>query len=91
MNTISANVGQADGIMQMWIDGVNVTNYTNMVYRTNQDATKKWAQFVLAPYIGDGSPITQTMWVDELSVSTQRPGTPLDPPPSPPTGLRVVE
>jgi hypothetical protein len=90
MNTISGNIGQADGVMKVWIDGVNVMDYTNIVYRTNQDATKKWSQFVFAPYIGDGSPIAQTMWIDELTVGT---GVPNEEPsrPSPPTGLRIVE
>jgi hypothetical protein len=92
MNTISGNIGQADGVMKMWIDGTNVINYTNIVYRTNQDATKKWSQFVLAPYIGDGSPIAQTMWLDELVVGTGEPYTDPQPTaPSPPTGLRIVQ
>jgi hypothetical protein len=73
MNTIRSNVGQADGVMQMWIDGVTVFNLRRVIYRTKQDETKKWAQFVLAPYIGDGSPISQTMWLDELTVGTESP------------------
>jgi hypothetical protein len=89
MNTISNNIGQADGVMKMWIDGVNIVSYSNIVYRTNQDATKKWSQFVLAPYIGDGSPVAQTMWIDELTVGIGEPNTePIKP--SPPTGLRIV-
>ena len=74
MNSISGSKGQSDGIMQEWIDGAQVINKNNVLYRTNQDATKKWAQFVLAPYIGDGSPIAQSMWIDELSLSTAMPG-----------------
>lgn len=90
MNTISGNLGQADGVMKMWIDGVNIINYSNIVYRTNQDATKKWSQFVLAPYIGDGSPIAQTMWIDELTVGTGEPNGEDPTKPSPPTNLRIV-
>jgi hypothetical protein len=75
MNTISENMGQADGIMKVWIDGVNVIKHTNIVYRTNQDATKKWAQFVLGPWIGNGSPIAQIMWIDELTIGTGEPYT----------------
>jgi hypothetical protein len=89
MNTIRSNVGGADGVMQMWIDGVNVFNLGRVIYRTKQDETKKWAQFVLAPYIGDGSPISQTMWLDELAVGTESPyGNPMSI--SPPTGLRIM-
>jgi len=82
MNTISNNKGQSNGIMQQWVDGTLVINRSDVLYRTAQDATKKWAQFVLAPYIGDGSPIAQTMWLDQLTVSTSGSGTGTTPPPS---------
>jgi hypothetical protein len=89
MNTVRSNVGQADGVMQMWIDGVKVLNLLKVIYRTQQDEIKKWAQFVLAPYIGDGSPVAQTMWLDELNVGTESPyGNPIRI--SPPTGLRIM-
>jgi hypothetical protein len=81
MNTISGGKGQSNGIMQEWIDGSQVINHSDVLYRTNQDATKKWAQFVLAPWIGDGSPIAQTMWLDELTVTTAPP-TPALPTPT---------
>jgi hypothetical protein len=68
MNTISNNAAQADGILQMWVDGVLTIQETNMVYRTSQQAAKKWKQLFLGPYIGDGSPIAQTIWIDELSI-----------------------
>lgn len=73
MNSISGGHAVADGVMKGWIDGTQVFNYSNIVYRTNQDATKKWAQVVLSPWIGDGSPITQTMWIDELIIGTDEP------------------
>ena len=90
MNSIASGIGQANGVMKMWIDGANVMDYTKIVYRTNQDATKKWAQFVMAPYIGDGSPIAQTMWIDELTVGTDEPYTnPQTTAPGTPKGLRI--
>jgi len=27
-------------------------------------------QFIIAPWIGVGSPVAQTMWVDDLTVAT---------------------
>ncbi|HCC05036.1 TPA: hypothetical protein DEP58_01880, partial [Patescibacteria group bacterium] len=99
MNTISGGKGQSNGIMQQWIDGTLVINRSDVLYRTAQDATKKWAQFVLAPWIGDGSPIAQTMWLDQLTVSTSGSGTGTTPPPpsggdtippAVPTGLSVM-
>jgi hypothetical protein len=79
MNTISNGVAQPNGIMQEWVDGVKVIDSTNIIYRTNQDATKKWAQFALSPWIGDGSPTTQTMWIDELVVASGLPTAPTTP------------
>lgn len=86
MNTISGGKGQSNGIMQEWIDGVQVINRSDVLYRTAQDATKKWAQFVLAPYIGDGSPIAQSMWIDELTAATAPPGSAAI---IAPTGLKI--
>ena len=70
MNTVTSSIGNADGVMQAWVDGTQVINSSTIIYRTNQQPTKKFAQFVLAPYIGVGSPITQTMWFDDLTVSS---------------------
>jgi hypothetical protein len=75
MNTMTDSVANWNGEMKMWVDGVSVISHTDVQYRTNQDATKKWAQFVLSPWIGDGSPITQSMWLDELTVGTTEPYT----------------
>ena len=73
MNSISGGVGQPDGIMQKSIDGVQVINKNNIIYRTNQHSTMKWAQFVIAPFIGDGSPIAQTFWLDDFTLTTAVP------------------
>ena len=86
MNTVSSGKGQANGIMQQWVDGVQVIDRKDVLYRTAQDATKKWAQFVLAPWIGGGSPIAQTMWLDDLTVGTAPPRVPL----SAPTGFKIA-
>ncbi len=91
MNTVTNGVPAADGIMQMWVDGVNVYNATNRIYRNGQNPTLKWRTFVIAPWIGDGSPQTQTMWIDDLTVATGVPGAPTPvAAPAPPTGLRVL-
>jgi hypothetical protein len=68
MNTVSNNVAKADGILQVWVDGVPTIQKTNVVYRTGQQPAKKWKQLFFGPYIGDGSPVTQTTWIDELSI-----------------------
>lgn len=66
MNTIGGGKGSANGIMSLWINDLPVLFTNNIFYRTNEDASKKWAQFVLAPYVGDGALSEQIMWIDEL-------------------------
>jgi hypothetical protein len=81
MNTISSGVGQNNGIMQAWVDGVQVLNYTDLIYRTGQNPTMQWDLLVLGPYIGAGSPSAQSLWFDNLTVATSPPG---NVPPAPP-------
>src|SRR5256712_173219 len=40
--------------------------------RTGAHPNMKFKQLIVAPYIGDGSPVDQTMWVDNLTVGTGR-------------------
>jgi hypothetical protein len=80
MNTISGGIGQADGVFWMKIDDQLVINNTHMVFRTGSTPTQKWSQFLIAPYMSSGgSPITQTLWIDELEVAD-----------SPPAGVATI-
>ncbi len=72
LNSVSNGKGLSDGQLRYWYDGALVFEYTNVLMRTGVNADMKWNQFLVAPYIGDGSPIDQTMWVDDLRVSTAR-------------------
>ncbi len=69
LNSISNGVGQKDGIMQYWLDDNLLIDYHTIVYRTNKNPNIKLNQFIIAPYIGDGSPVAQTMWIDNLEVA----------------------
>lgn len=40
--------------------------------RTGANPTMRFNQFLVAPWIGDGSRLDQTMWVDELTVAAGR-------------------
>jgi hypothetical protein len=82
MNSISGNVGQHDGVMKEWIDDTLVIDHSDILYRTNQDATKKWQEFALSPWIGDGAPIAETMYLDDLVVANSRGTSEESPPPS---------
>lgn len=87
MNSISGGIPQADGIIRFWVDGVLALERTNVYLRTAQFPTQRFNQFVLGPYIGNGSPIAQDMWIDNLVVADQRSGSPTII--SAPTNLRV--
>ena len=91
LNTISGGKAVKDGIMQYWFDGNVVMDYSDIVLRTGQNSDMKFNQFIIAPWIGDGSPVDQSFWVDDLTVAIERSGPPPVTRPSPPTGLRIVE
>jgi hypothetical protein len=73
LNTIVGGKGQADGIAKYTIDGKTVIDEKNIIFRTGAHPNMKFNQFLFAPYIGDGSPIDQNMWVDDLVVATDKP------------------
>ncbi len=70
LNSIVGGKGQNDGVVQYWFDGQLRMDMHNVLFRTATNSTMKFNQFMIAPYIGDGSPVAQTMWVDELVVAT---------------------
>jgi hypothetical protein len=72
LNSIVGGRGAADGAVAYWFDGVPVIDAENVVLRTAANPTMMFNQFIIAPYIGDGSPVDQTFWVDDLTVATGR-------------------
>ena len=72
LNSIVSNKGVNDGIVQYWFDGQLIIDKRDVLLRTGANPTMQFNQFVIAPYIGDGSPITQSMWIDNLTVATAR-------------------
>jgi hypothetical protein len=98
LNTIVNGKAVNDGILRYWYDGLLVMNHTNVVMRTGAHPTMMFNQLLVTPYIGDGSPVDQTFWMDNLMIATARPANPPPPPgggggttaPSPPSNLRIV-
>ena len=82
LNNVVGGIGQADGVMQYWFNGTLAIDRHDVLFRTGARPTIQFHQFTIAPYIGDGSPVDQYMWIDDLTVATG----PLSsqPPPSPP-------
>jgi hypothetical protein len=73
LNSIVGGIGVPDGVMQYWFNGTLVIDRHDMLLRTGARPTIKFHQFMIAPYIGDGSPVDQYMWVDDLTVATAKP------------------
>jgi len=72
LNTIVNGIGQADGVMQYWFNGALIIDRHDILFRTGAHPTLQFNQFLIAPYIGDGSPADQSMWVDNLRLATAR-------------------
>ena len=85
MNSIVNGTAAKDGVLQYWYDGNSMVKNTNMVFRTGQYPDMKFNQLLIGPYIGVGSPVDQSMWIDNLIVANGVPSKL-----SPPQNLRIV-
>lgn len=72
LNSIQGGKGVADGITQYWFDGQLKIDLHNILFRTGSNSAMQLTQFLIAPYIGVGSPVAQTMWVDDIILATGR-------------------
>ena len=70
LNSVVGGIGAADGVMQYWFNGALVIDRHDILFRTGARPTIKFHQLVIAPYIGDGSPVDQYMWIDDLTLGT---------------------
>ena len=54
-------------------NGTLIIEHTNVLMRTGAHPTLQFKQIILALYIGDGSPVAQSVWYDDLIVATAHP------------------
>lgn len=73
LNTIANGIGQPDGILRYWYDGQLLIDHSNLIIKTGAHQTMQFNQLIIAPYIGPGSPVDQTIWFDNLVVARNRP------------------
>ena len=73
MNSIQNGVGVPDGKIRWVQDGQTLISSDQILLRTGANATMAFNQFASLFYIGDGSPIAQQFWVDDLVVASARP------------------
>jgi len=71
LNTIKDGIGQRDGVIQYWYDDQLLMDFHDVVFRTGQHPTMKINQFLMTPYYGPGVPHAQTIWVDNLRITTE--------------------
>ena len=74
MNSIQGLVGVANGKIRWVQDGQTLISSDNILFRTGEHANLKFDKIIISPYIGDGSPVTQQFWIDDLQVATARTG-----------------
>jgi hypothetical protein len=73
LNSIDSNgKGLSDGVLRFWLDGTLLINLSNVAFRTGSHPNMLFNQVILAPYMGT-SPANQTIWIDNLTVATDRP------------------
>ncbi|MHC4396964.1 MAG: hypothetical protein ACYS1A_15080, partial [Planctomycetota bacterium] len=75
LNSIVDNVGIADGQAKYWYDGELIIDQESLILRTGEHPNMKFRQLIIAFWIGDGSPVAQTIWVDDLTVANYRVGS----------------
>ena len=73
LNSIVEGRGVADGVVRYWFDGSRLFDHADAMLRTAENKDMAFNQFLIVPWIGDGSPVEQTFWVDELTIATGRP------------------
>jgi hypothetical protein len=66
MNSIDAGIGMVDGKIRYWYDGQLLISSDSILFRTGIHPDMKFNQLFYGPYIGVGSPVSQTWWVDDV-------------------------
>jgi hypothetical protein len=69
MNDIEDGIGVPNGSIRYWVDGKSMISSDNILFRTGENSGMAFKYFVFAPWIGDGSPAEQTMWIGEITVA----------------------
>jgi len=73
LNSVPGGVGVPDGLVRYALDGEILIAYDDVLLRSGAHPDMRFNQFLMLPYIGDGSPIEQTVLYDELTVATGKP------------------
>lgn len=69
LNSIANGIGIADGKIRYWYDGQLLISSDSILFRTGTHPDMLFNQLFFGGYIGDGSPVDQTWWVDDLTIA----------------------
>jgi len=72
LNSIAGGKSLTDGVVQYWFDGQPAIDRHDVLFRTAANPSMQFNQFIIAPYIGDGSPVAQSLWIDDVLVAAAR-------------------
>ena len=72
LNSIEGGIGQVDGIAQYWLDGTLHIDLDDVFFRTGAHPDMGFFEVLIAPFIGNGSPVDQRIWVDDLRIADGR-------------------
>ncbi len=89
LNSIVGGIGIPDGKIRYWYDGQLLISSDSILLRTGSHPDMMFNQLFYGPYIGVGSPIDQTWWVDDLTVSDGLPQTGIEQLKNPKTGFNI--
>ncbi len=63
--------GQSNGELRVWVDGELQVERLGLLLRAPGDEGIMFNQLFFGPWIGNGSPITQTFWTDDIIISSE--------------------
>lgn len=69
LNTIENGIGIPNGKIRYWYDKEMVITSDSILFRTAIHPDMKFNQLFYGPYIGVGSPVDQTWWIDDLTLA----------------------
>jgi len=75
LNSIQGGVGVPNGKIRYWFDRKLMIGSDSILFRTAIHPNMKFNQLIYGPYIGVGSPVNQTWWIDDLTVMDGLPVT----------------
>ncbi len=72
LNTVRNGVGVPDGVIRYWFDSRVIMDLSGVLMRTGQYPNMMFNQVMFGPFMGNGSPVDQSAWIDDLIVARER-------------------